>query len=89
MKQLLIWTIAVLSFGAVSCQKANVEPLPDNGGDTGKQVEVMLNLSVAPTERAATKGADTQTFTSDALDVTYSNADEDGATTKSAYELTE
>ncbi len=88
MKQLLIMMVA-LTLGATSCQKANVEPLPNGQGDgtkSGKQVEVMLNLSVAPTKGATTKGADAQTFTSDALDVTYSNADPE--TTKSTTELT-
>ncbi len=71
MKQLLIMMVA-LTLGATSCQKANVELEPDgpNVPEAGKQVEVMLNLNVAPTKGAMTKGTDAQTFTSDALDVT-------------------
>ncbi len=89
MKKLLIGMIAAFTFGATSCQKSAIEPLPngpEDGTKSGNQVQVTLNLTVAPPESSLTKGTGSQTFTSDALDVTYSAADPE--TTKSATELT-
>ena len=51
MKKLLILMMMALTFGAMSCQKSNIEPLPDNGpGDVtkGEQTQVTLKLTATP-----------------------------------------